>query len=152
MDTKSGNLTKLFSETDNAWIETDNLTLEFLDDNSFLWASERDGYRQLYWYEKDGKLKKQVAKGDWEITDYYGYNPKTKEAYIQTTEKGSLNKVVSKLNINSGKTTLISYPEGNNSAAFSKTFNLASSPSFAVSRNLLLISFMWLPCIHLTLL
>jgi hypothetical protein len=60
-------------------IETDNLTLEFLDDNSFLWASERDGYRQLYWYEKDGKLKKQVAKGQWEITDYYGYNPKTKK-------------------------------------------------------------------------
>ncbi len=123
VDTKSGNLTKLFSETDNAWIETDNLTLEFLDDNSFLWASERDGYRQLYWYDKSGKLKKQVAKGNWEITDYYGYNPKTKEAYIQTTEKGSLNKVVSKLNINSGKTTLISYPEGNNSASFSKSFN-----------------------------
>ena len=123
VDTKSGNLTKLFSETDNAWIETDNLTMEFLDDNSFLWASERDGYRQLYWYDKSGQLKKQVAKGNWEITDYYGYNPKTKEAYIQTTEKGSLNKVVSKLNINSGKTTLISYPEGNNSASFSKSFN-----------------------------
>lgn len=123
VDTKSGNVNKLITETDNAWIETDNLTLEFLDDNSFLWASERDGYRQLYWYDKAGKLKKQVAKGNWEITDYYGYNPKTKEAYIQTTEKGSLNKVVSKLNINSGKTTLISYPEGNNSASFSKSFN-----------------------------
>ncbi|WP_027383642.1 S9 family peptidase [Epilithonimonas caeni] len=136
VDTKSGNLTKLFSETDNAWIETDNLTLEFLDDNSFLWASERDGYRQLYWYEKDGKLKKQIAKGQWEITDYYGYNPKTKEAYIQTTEKGSLNKVVSKLNINSGKTTLISYPEGNNSASFSKSFNyFINTNSTAASPN-----------------
>ncbi len=123
VDTKSGNVNKLITETDNAWIETDNLTLEFLDDNSFLWASERDGYRQLYWYDKAGKLKKQVAKGNWEITDYYGYNPKTKEVYIQTTEKGSLNKVVSKLNINSGKTNLISYPEGNNSASFSKSFN-----------------------------
>jgi len=123
VDTKSGNVTKLFSETDPAWIDTDNLTMEFLDDNSFLWASERDGFRHLYWYDKTGKLKSQVSKGNWEITDYYGYNPKTKEAYIQTTEKGSLNKVVSKLNINSGKTTLVSYPEGNNSASFSKSFN-----------------------------
>ncbi|MDN5627517.1 MAG: S9 family peptidase [Weeksellaceae bacterium] len=123
VDTKSGTVSKLFSETDNAWIDTDNLTMEFLDDNSFLWASERDGFRHLYWYDKTGKLKKQVSKGNWEITDYYGYNPKTKEAYIQTTEKGSLNKVVSKLNINSGKTTLISYSEGNNSASFSKSFN-----------------------------
>ena len=123
VDTKSGKLTKLFSESDAAWIDTDKLTMEFLDDNSFLWASERDGFRHLYWYDKTGKLKKQISKGNWEITDYYGYNPKTKEAYIQTTEKGSLNKVVSKLNINSGKTTLISYPEGNNSASFSKSFN-----------------------------
>ncbi|WP_374440918.1 S9 family peptidase [Epilithonimonas sp.] len=123
VDTKSGNLSKLFSETDAAWIDTDNLTMEFLDDNSFLWASERDGFRHLYWYDKTGKLKNQVSKGNWEITDYYGYNPKTKEAYIQTTEKGSLNKVVSKLNISSGKTTLVSYPEGNNSASFSKSFN-----------------------------
>lgn len=136
VDTRSGNVSKLFSETDNAWIETDNLTLEFLDDNSFLWASERDGYRHLYLYDKTGKLKKQVSKGNWEITDYYGYNPKTKEAYIQTTEKGSLNKVVSKLNIDSGKTTLVSYPEGNNSASFSKSFSYfintnstASSPN-----------------------
>ena len=123
VDTKSGTVSKLFSETDNAWIDTDNLTMEFLDDNSFLWASERDGFRHLYWYDKTGKLKKQVSKGNWEITDYYGYNPKTKEAYIQTTEKGSLNKVVSKLNIDNGKTTLISYSEGNNSASFSKSFN-----------------------------
>ena len=65
VDTKSGTVSKLFSETDNAWIDTDNLTMEFLDDNSFLWASERDGYRQLYWYDKTGKLKKQVSKGNW---------------------------------------------------------------------------------------
>ncbi len=123
VDTKSGNLTKLFSETDKDWVDVNNLTLEFLDDNSFLWSSERDGYRHLYWYNKDGKLKKQVSKGNWEIIDYYGYNPKTKDVYIQTTENGSINKVVSKLNINSGKTMLISYPEGNNLAAFSKTFN-----------------------------
>lgn len=74
-------------------------------------------------YDANGKLKKQVSKGDWEIINYYGYNPKTKEAYIQTTEKGSINKVVSKLNINTGKTQLLSNAEGNNSAAFSKTFN-----------------------------
>lgn len=35
------------------WIDTDNVTLEFLEDNSFLWASERDGFRHLYWYDKE---------------------------------------------------------------------------------------------------
>ncbi|WP_267404004.1 MULTISPECIES: S9 family peptidase [unclassified Chryseobacterium] len=123
VNTKTGEVKKLFTETDEKWIDTDNVTLEFLDDNSFLWGSERDGNRHLYWYDQDGKLKKQVTKGNWEVTDYYGFNPKSKEIYVQTTEKGSINKVVSKVNIESGKTQLISNAEGNNSANFSKNYN-----------------------------
>lgn len=123
VNTKTGAVQKLFTETDDKWIETDSPTIEFLDDDSFLWASERDGNRHLYWYDKDGKLKKQVTKGNWEVTDYYGFNPKSKEIYVQTTEKGSINKVVSKINIENGKSQLISNPEGNNAANFSKNYN-----------------------------
>jgi dipeptidyl-peptidase-4 len=123
VNTKTGEVKKLFTETDEKWIDTDNVTLEFLDDNSFLWGSERDGNRHLYWYDQEGKLKKQVTKGNWEVTDYYGYNSKSKEIYVQTTEKGSINKVVSKVNIENGKAQLISNAEGNNSANFSKNYN-----------------------------
>ncbi len=123
VNTKTGAVQKLFTETDDKWIDTDSPTLEFLEDNSFLWGSERDGNRHLYWYDKDGKLKKQVTKGNWEVTDYYGFNPKSKEIYIQTTEKGSINKVVSKINIENGKSQLISNADGNNSANFSKNYN-----------------------------
>lgn len=123
VNTKTGQATKLFTESDDKWIDTDNVTLEFLEDNSFLWASERDGFRHLYWYDKDGKLKKQVTKGNWEVTEYYGYNPKSNEIFVQTTEKGSINKVVSKINIQNGKAQLISNAEGNNSANFSKNYN-----------------------------
>ena len=122
VNTSNGAVSKLISETDNAWIETDGMTLEFLDDNSFLWASERSGFRHLYWFDAKGNLKKPVTKGNWEITDYYGFNPKTKEVFIQTTEKGSLNKVVSKVNISYGKMTLLSQAEGNNRADFSKNY------------------------------
>lgn len=123
VNTKTGAVQKLFTETDEKWIDTDSPTLEFLEDDSFLWASERDGNRHLYWYDKDGKLKKQITKGNWEVTDYYGFNPKSKEIYVQTTEKGSINKVVSKVNIENGKSQLISNAEGNNSANFSKNYN-----------------------------
>ncbi|QIG89473.1 S9 family peptidase [Chryseobacterium sp. POL2] len=122
VNTKTGNVQKLFTETDPAWIETDNVTLEFLEDNSFLWGSERDGNRHLYWYDESGKLKKQITKGNWEITDYYGFNPKSKEVYVQTTEKGSINKVISKINIDNGKSKIISNLEGNNSGNFSKNY------------------------------
>ncbi|MCP2038588.1 S9 family peptidase [Chryseobacterium sp. HSC-36S06] len=123
VNTKTGAVQKLFTETDEKWVDTDNVTLEFLDDNSFIWGSERDGNRHLYWYDQNGKLKKQITKGNWEVTDYYGYNPKTKEVLIQTTEKGSINKVVSKVNIQNGKSTLLSNAEGNNRANFSGNYN-----------------------------
>lgn len=123
INTKTGAVKKLFTETDPRWIETDNVTLEFLADNSFIWGSERDGNRHLYWYNENGQLKKQITKGPWEVTNYYGYNPKTKEVYVQTTQQGSINKVVSKVNINNGKTSLISNPSGTNSANFSKNYN-----------------------------
>jgi len=122
INTNTGDLEKLFSETDNAWIEIDNLILEFIEDNSFIWSSERDGFRHLYLYDAKGKLKKQISKGNWEITNYYGYNPKTKEIYIQTTEKGSINRVIYKLNINNERTKLVSFPDGNNEAMFSENF------------------------------
>ena len=123
VNTKTGSVTKLFTETDEKWIETDNVTMEFLDDNSFIWGSERDGNRHLYHYDQNGKLKRQITKGKWEVTDYYGYNPKTKEVYIQTNQTGSINKVVSKVNIANGKSVILSNSEGNNSANFSKNFN-----------------------------
>jgi len=123
VNTKTGNVTKLFTESDKRWIDTDNVTLEFLDDNSFIWGAERDGNRHLYWYDQNGKLKKQITKGDWEVTDYYGYNPKTNEVFIQTTQLGSINKVVSKVNIKTGKTTVISNNSGTNSANFSQNYN-----------------------------
>jgi dipeptidyl-peptidase-4 len=134
VNTKTGAVQKLFTETDDKWIETDSPTIEFLDDDSFLWASERDGNRHLYWYDKDGKLKKQITKGNWEVTDYYGFNPKSKEIYVQTTEKGSINKVVSKVNIENGKSQLISNAEGNNSANFSKNYNYFIETSSTAAR------------------
>ena len=123
VNTKTGAITKLFTESDKRWIDTDNVTLEFLTDNSFIWGAERDGNRHLYWYDQNGKLKKQITKGDWEVTNYYGYNPKSQEVFIQTTQQGSINKVVSKVNINTGKTSLISNSTGTNSANFSQNYN-----------------------------
>lgn len=122
VNTKTGKVAKLFTETDEKWIETDNVTLKFLEDNSFLWASERDGHRHIYWYHADGKMKKQITKGKWEVTDFYGFDPKNKEIYIQTTQNGSINKVVSKVNILNGKSQIISNKEGNNAANFSQNF------------------------------
>ena len=122
VNTQSLKKTKLFTETDKAWIETDNLTLEFLDDNSFLWSSERDGFRHMYHYEADGKLKNQVTKGKWEVTDFYGFNPKNNQIYYQSTEPGSMNRGVYSMHINGKQKKELAVKPGVNSARFSDSF------------------------------
>ncbi|MFN0133549.1 MAG: DPP IV N-terminal domain-containing protein [Phycisphaerales bacterium] len=60
-----GTPTTLFRETTEAWV--DATTPKFLDDGSFLFLSERSGFRHIYHYAKDGKLKHQLTDGEWEV-------------------------------------------------------------------------------------
>ena len=77
----------ILTETDKAYVDvTDDLT--FLEDNSFIWTSEKDGWKHIYHYDESGQLKNQVTQGNWEVTNYYGYNPKNKRIYYQSTETG----------------------------------------------------------------
>lgn len=113
---------KLFTETDKAWIDTDNLTLEFLEDNSFLWNSERDGFRHIYHYSDKGKLINQVTKGNWEVTDFYGFNPKNNRIYYQSTESGSINRGIYSIKINGKNKITLADKSGINKATFSNSF------------------------------
>lgn len=126
VDTKSQKISKLFTETDKAWIETDNFTLEFLDDNSLLWASERDGNRHIYYYDKSGKLINQVTKGDWEVTDYYGVDASDKTVYYQSNayngQRNSIERQVYKINLDGSGNTMLTERRGENAGQFSKNF------------------------------
>ncbi|MGP2571375.1 S9 family peptidase [Ornithobacterium rhinotracheale] len=113
---------KLFSEKDKAWIDTDHFIFKFLDKDSFLWGSERDGFRHLYRYNTQGKLLGQVTKGNWEVTKFYGYDPKSKKIFFQSTEPGSINRGVYSVNLNGKDKKALATQEGINSALFSKNF------------------------------
>lgn len=114
--------TVLLNETDKAYIDiTDNLT--FLTDNSFIWTSERDGFNHIYHYDFNGNLINQITKGDWEVTNYYGFNPIKKTIYYQSVENGSTNRGVYSIGLDSQNKKLLSNKDGQNSAAFSTNLN-----------------------------
>ena len=111
----------VLNEKDKSYIDiTDNLT--FLKDNSFIWTSEKDGFNHIYWYDKTGKLKNQVTKGKWEVTAYYGFDEKNAQVFYQSTEKGSINRAVYKINLTGKNKVALSENTGTNSATFSPNF------------------------------
>ncbi|MCC6230748.1 MAG: DPP IV N-terminal domain-containing protein [Phycisphaerales bacterium] len=61
-----GKPARLFRETTQAWVEF-LADPAFLSDGSFLWQSERSGWRHLYHYAKDGTLKGPVTTGEFEV-------------------------------------------------------------------------------------
>jgi dipeptidyl-peptidase-4 len=121
VDANSSKTSVVLSEKDKAYVDvTDNLT--FLKDNSFIWTSEKDGFNHIYLYDKNGKLKNQVTKGNWEVTNYYGFNEKSATVYYQSIENGSINRDVYKISLDGKNKVRLSSQTGTNSATFSPNF------------------------------
>ncbi|MFT4698560.1 MAG: dipeptidyl-peptidase-4, partial [Flavobacteriaceae bacterium] len=111
----------ILQETDNAYVDVrDDLT--FLNNNSFIWTSEKSGWNHIYQYDKTGTLKNQITNGSWEVTSYYGFDENTGRIYYQSTENGSINRDVYSV-LKSGKNKVrLSEGTGSNRASFSKDF------------------------------
>ena len=121
VDAHSGKVSTILTEKDDAYVDvTDNLT--FLNDNSFIWTSEKDGYNHIYHYNKDGSLNKKVTSGNWEVTNYYGYNPDNETIYYQSVENGSTKRDVYSIQLNAKSKKQLSSVAGTNSATFSPDF------------------------------
>ncbi len=118
--TNTSNL--VLEDRDKAYVDvTDNLT--FLEDDSFIWTSEKDGYNHIYHYDETGKLISQITKGNWEVTNYYGFDAKNKTIFYQSTENGSINRDVYSIKLNGRDKTRLTTNNGTNNAAFSADFS-----------------------------
>jgi len=121
VNTKTGKVAVLLEEKDDAYVDiTDNLT--FLEDDSFIWSSEKDGWNHFYLYNANGELMNQVTKGNWEVTNYYGYDQNEDRIYYQSTENGSINRGVYSIDSSGENMKVLTVTEGNNSASFSTDF------------------------------
>ena len=121
IDGNSGASKVVMNEKDKAYVDvTDNLT--FLTDNGFVWTSEKDGFNHIYVYDKTGKLKNQVTKGNWEVTGYYGLDEKTKTVFYQSTEKGSINRDVYRIGLDGNNKVRLTSQTGTNVATLSPNF------------------------------
>lgn len=89
--------------------------------NHIVLMSERDGYNHLYLYTIAGNLVRQITKGNFEVTDFLGYDEANGTTYYASNEGSPLRTAIYKID-SKGKKTKLSTKEGTNNALFSKNF------------------------------
>lgn len=99
--------------------ETAYTQMKFYDGH-FSLLSERSGFQHLYWYNLGGQLEVQITKGNFEVTDFYGYDARTGSFYYASTQESPLRRAVYKAD-KQGRVKKLSSSVGTNSAKFSKT-------------------------------
>jgi dipeptidyl-peptidase-4 len=85
-------------------------------------TSERSGYSQLYLYDRQGIEVKQLTNGNFDVTDFYGFDEKNKLFYYQAAKESPLRREVYFVSLDGKKNGKLSTQEGTNRVDFSDGF------------------------------
>ncbi len=89
VDPESGAVKALFRETSKSWVEVIEEP-QWLQDGSFLWQSDRTGFRHLYHYDADGTLRTTITKGEWAVKDVVRVDEKKAMIFFTSTKDGAV--------------------------------------------------------------
>lgn len=136
---KSNVAKSLLVETSNAWIAPDSYEKIRLLPDFFVIASSRTGYQHFYKYSYNGALMGAITTGDYDVTDYYGYDRARATHFYQSTATGAINRVISSIDAKQ-RVTQLTPAEGYASATFSPTMhyyfvsysNVTTAPAYTL--------------------
>ena len=113
-DATTGNKTStLYTESSDKYVHPMH-AITFLpwDNSRFILQSEKDGYNHLYLFDTSGKQIKQLTTGKWVVIDLMGFNAKTKEAIILSTEASPIQNNLYAVNLQTGARRLLDNGKG----------------------------------------
>lgn len=112
----------LFEEKSSSWVEPQH-DLQFLPNNKnqFLYQTDRDGYNQLYLYDTNGQLIKNLGYQDVIVTSFKGFNANHSKAYYIGASNKGLERHLYEVDIKSGKTKQLTTSNGVHNASISPT-------------------------------
>ena len=113
-DAVTGNFVRtLFEEHDDKYTEPLHPML-FVKNNpsQFIWQSRRDGYNHFYLYHINGKLIKQLTKGNWEVKAENGFDEKGERLFFHANDQSPVNQDFYSVNLKNGAVTKITNGKG----------------------------------------
>lgn len=136
MNALTGSLALVLSEKSNTYIDINDHLTYLNDKRHFIHVSEANGYNHIYLYTNEGKLVRQISKGNWEVSSFMGIDEKTKTLFYQSTEMSPLERHLYSVSLDGKKKVKLSAEAGTHSAYFSNDFqfyisyfNSASQPN-----------------------
>lgn len=111
-------------EESRTWIAPATYEDMRLEETSFVMQSSRSGYNHLYRFSYTGQLQKQMTRGDWDVTAYYGTDA-LGNIYYQSTREGAENRTVTRVD-RKGLETTVGEPEGATSLTFAPAMNFVT--------------------------
>ena len=112
-----GETTRVLRETTEAWVNV-NGPPTWLKDDSFLWLSERSGWRHLYHLGRDGTVISQVTDGLWEVRELHGVDERSGWVYFSGTERSPVGSDVYRVRLDGSGLTRLSDADGTHLARF----------------------------------
>jgi dipeptidyl-peptidase-4 len=113
----AGRSRKLLRETTRAWVESHG-SPQWLKDGSFLWLSERDGWKHVYHVGGDGRVIRQLTRGEWEARTLHGVDEAAGWVYFSGTERSPIGGDVYRVHLDGTRLTRLSQRAGTHVAAF----------------------------------
>lgn len=123
-DPATGKAQTAFRETTPAWIDRDNYNItHWLKDGSFLWTSERTGWKHIYHYSTDCKLITPVTSGKWEARSVHGADEANGWVYFSGTERSHIGSDTYRVKLDGSGLQRLTEKPGAHQANFDPTFS-----------------------------
>ncbi|NLX73348.1 MAG: S9 family peptidase [Bacteroidales bacterium] len=98
--------------------------INFLSDGKhYVYMTELDGYMHLHLYSLNTGKVRQLTKGSWDVTAYYGFDEASKLFYFQAAAKSPLQREVYSIKMDGSGMTALAADKGTNDVLFSKDFS-----------------------------
>ncbi|MFQ5689163.1 MAG: DPP IV N-terminal domain-containing protein [Gemmatimonadota bacterium] len=121
-DSRTGRTRTVLTETDAAWVDLMD-PLVWLDGGSrFVWTSERDGWRHLYLYGRDGRLIRQLTRGEWEVTELNGVDEASGRVFFTAALESPLTRQLLSVSLKGGEPKELVGGRGSHSGQFGPDF------------------------------
>ena len=141
-DARTGAITPLYTEEDQAYVEVPDTWLFLKDGKHMLLTSEKDGYNHIYLYDLTGKLVRQITSGAYDVTSVCSVDEKAGLIYYLSHESSPINNELYCIDFKGKKKTKLSDKPGwysvsfsNNSKYYISTFTDANTPPIYTLHN-----------------